>query len=165
MSQDTEQNKIIEDLYTEMYARLCIYAMNALNDRNLAEEAVQDTFRIACMKIDSLIDSPNRQGWLTNTLKNVIRNIRRSQLRLNRIVATALSINCPSPVQPERDVDLGLYCTSILGKEDFKLIKLVILENHTMLEASKEFGISVEACKKRVQRAKSKLKDAITKNL
>ena len=36
------------------------------------------------------------------------------------------------------------------------LVKIV-LQNYTMLEAAQELGISVEACKKRVQRAKKKL--------
>ena len=43
-----------------------------LRDHCLAEEAVQETFRIACAKADRLAESENRQGWLINTLKNVL---------------------------------------------------------------------------------------------
>ena len=57
-----------------------------------------------------------------------------------------------------------MYCTSVLGEEDFELLKRIAIENRTMLEASSELGISVETCKKRIQRAKKKLKDSITKN-
>ena len=45
------QEEIIAQLYREMYRKLVVYAENALND-SLAEEAVQDTFRIACSKYD-----------------------------------------------------------------------------------------------------------------
>ena len=46
MSLNQEEEKYIEQLYREMYTRLCFYAKNALGSRMLAEEAVQDTFRI-----------------------------------------------------------------------------------------------------------------------
>lgn len=55
MGLDKEKDDFIESLYKEMFTQLCVYAMNALNDHQLAEEAVQDTFRIACIKIDSII--------------------------------------------------------------------------------------------------------------
>lgn len=45
-----EQAQRIEQLYRELYLPLCIYANSALQSRPLAEEAVQDTFRIACTK-------------------------------------------------------------------------------------------------------------------
>ena len=54
-----------------------------------------------------------------------------------------------------------MYCTSVLGEEDFELLKRIAIENRTMLEASSELGISVETCKKRIQRAKKKLKKAL----
>ena len=74
MSNDAGINKTIEDLYADMYPKLFIYAKNSLGDFHLAEEAVQDTFRIACAKSAQLIESQNRPGWLTNTLhKNVCR--------------------------------------------------------------------------------------------
>ena len=69
-----------------------------------------------------------------------------------------------SPGISERDVNWEMYCTSVLGEEDFELLKRIAIENRTMIEASSELGISVETCKKRIQRAKKKLKDSITKN-
>ena len=52
MSLNQEEEEYIERLYREMYTRLCIYAMSALGSKALAEEVVQDTFRIACIKPD-----------------------------------------------------------------------------------------------------------------
>lgn len=46
MSLNQEEEKYIEQLYREMYTRLCFYAKN-VGSRTLAEEVVQDTFRIA----------------------------------------------------------------------------------------------------------------------
>ena len=42
--------------------------------------------------------------------------------------------------------------------EEFDLIRKVVLEKYSLLEAAEELGISIEACKKRLQRAKNKLK-------
>ena len=86
------QEEIIAQLYREMYRKLVVYAENALND-SLAEEAVQDTFRIACSKYDELMNSSNPQGWLMNTLKNVIRNIRKEQANLNKYFVMTMSLD------------------------------------------------------------------------
>jgi RNA polymerase sigma-70 factor (ECF subfamily) len=61
---ENNQDQFFEILYREMFNQLNIYAQNALRDRSLGEEAVQDTFRIACTKIDELMASSNPKGWL-----------------------------------------------------------------------------------------------------
>ena len=164
MSKGNESNKLIEQLYFEMYLKLFLYAQSALNDRFLAEEAVQETFRIACAKADQLMESENRPGWLINTLKYVIRNTIRNQTKLKGLLSASAAMAGASSGVSESDVDFEMYCTSVLGEEDYELLKRIAIENRTMLEASKELGISVEICKKRIQRAKKKLKDSITKN-
>lgn len=166
MTLDKETSRIIEELYIEMYDKLCIYAVNALGDRDLAEEAVQDTFRLACMKADELLKSSNRRGWLMNTLKNVIRNYKKSRARFARLLeALNLLGSRPTPRDGKSEVELEQLYVSVLGQEDFELLKYVMIENNTMRDAADKFGISVEACKKRIQRAKQKLRAAIEKNL
>lgn len=164
MSNNTENNRIIEDLYNDMYPILLRYATNSLGDPHLAEEAVQETFRIACAKSVQLMKSQNRQGWLTNALKYVIRNTRRSQTKFNSLFKIITTEAQMSSEKAEDNVDLAMYCTTVLGKEDFWLVKQIIIEKRTMLDASNEIGISVNACKKRIQRAKEKLKDAIVED-
>lgn len=164
MSNNAENNRMIEDLYIDMYPILLRYATNSLGGPHLAEEAVQETFRIACAKSVQLMESQNRQGWLTNTLKHVISNTRRSQTKFNSLFNIITTEAQMSPEKAEDNVVLAMYCTTILGKEDFWLVKQIIIEKKTMLEASNEIGISVNACKKRIQRAKEKLKDAIVED-
>ena len=149
MGNDTENNRIIEELYIDMYTMLLIYARNALGDIHLAEEAVQDTFRIACAKSEQLIESKNRQGWLTNTLKHVICNTRRSQERFSSLLKI---ITASAQMSSEACVD------------NVELIRHVVIEKRTMAEASRECEVSVENCKKRIQRAKKKLKAAIVED-
>jgi len=72
-------SKEIDRLYLQMYPMLFEYARSSLSSDALAEEAVQDTFIIACQKPEALCESPNPEGWLVNTLKNVLSNTKRSQ--------------------------------------------------------------------------------------
>ena len=164
MQLSSEQKALIEQLYYEMYPLLCTYAISALSNPQLAEEAVQDTFRIACMKIDSLLASQNAKGWLVNTLKYVIQNIRKSQAKLNNFMMSMLSDEELVTISSTSDVDFQLTYTDLVGAEDFELLKMLVLDQYKMLDASKKLGISVEACKKRVQRAKNKLRHIIKKD-
>lgn len=116
MGLDYEQERKIEKLYREMYSLLYIYAENALANKHLAEEAVQDTFRIACAKAEAVLGSPNPKGWLVNTLKYVILNIRRTQAKLNAIVVSALSVEDSRFRRKNRRLNLWLCIPDFLMK-------------------------------------------------
>ena len=45
-----------------------------------------------------------------------------------------------------------------------QLLINIVIRKYSMLEAAEELGISVEACKKRVQRAKKRLQKIIEKD-
>ena len=92
-SVDRVQERLLEELYREMYSVLLCYANAALKDKALAEEAVQDTFRIACAKVDDFSASVNPRGWLMLTLKNVLRNTHRELAALNQLFVSAVSID------------------------------------------------------------------------
>ncbi|WP_313343083.1 sigma-70 family RNA polymerase sigma factor [Sedimentibacter sp.] len=161
MGLDDKQKSFIEEMYMDMYYFLSTYAQSSLNDCALAEEAVQDTFRIACAKIDDFISSPNPKGWLLNTLKYVIKNMVRSRAYINNIIITSLDKNEITLAKNTDELNIDIIYSDIVDSEDYKLLKRIALDKYTMLEAAQELGISVEACKKRVQRAKKKLKKII----
>lgn len=154
MSLDKMQEAFIEQQYREMYLPLSVYAHSALGSRALAEEAVQDTFRIACARADTFLSSENPKGWLILTLKRVIHNMNRMRARLNCLLVESSQLDENSLGAAADEVDPGLLYAGLIGKEDYKLLKRIVLDQYSMLEAAEELGISVEACKKRVQRAK-----------
>jgi DNA-directed RNA polymerase specialized sigma24 family protein len=156
MGLDKKQTEYIEALYREMFPRLLTYAQCSLQDAELAEEAVQDAFRIACARPDAVISSENPPGWMMNTLKYVIRNLRRSRARLSALVADYMAFDEENFAAEPPD-DAGFQLEELLGSGDFKLLKRIVLQKYSMLEAARELGISVDACKKRVQRARKKL--------
>lgn len=164
MGLDDNQQWFIEKLYKEMYYSLSTYALSALNDRSLAEEAVQDTFRIACAKVDNFQASANPKGWLFNTLKYVIKNMIRSRAHLNNMIVSSFDFDENSYVKDLDTSNIDLLYSDIVDSPEYKLLKRIALDKYTMLEAAQELGISLEACKKRVKRAKKKLKSHLVEN-
>ena len=137
----SDQHKRIEVFYLEMYDQLFLYAQNALKNESLAEEAIQETFRIVCTKPEDFLSSPNPKGWIINTLKYTMQNMRRNRDRTNAL--------------------LKVTYENVAHSEEFRLIKEMAVEGKSHLEMAQSRGISVAACKKRVQRAKEFLRRKI----
>lgn len=144
----------VETLYRRMFHILYAYALRGMSDPSLAEEAVQDTFRVACEREDKLFASDNPEGWLMNVLKNVIRSTRRERARLAETVLEVLDENGGAA---DVELDLDTLYGDLSASEDFRLLKRIALDRCTILEAAEELGIPLETCKKRVQRARKRL--------
>ena len=152
-------------LYLEMYDMLLIYAERALDNQHaLAEEAVQDTFRICWMKMDEVVVSENPKGWLLETLKNVIRNIRRSQARYANLLLVLNKTFPAADPAAEDEIGLDLAYGDLKDNPDYQLLKEFVLEHRSIKELAREREITVDACKKRIQRAKERLKEYFRKN-
>ena len=155
-----ELNRDFESFIESVYRRdantFPSYANFILRDDELARDAVQEAFRIACCKPYEVMASKNPTGWLINTLKNVIRNVRKSQRILERRFTTYYFEEMDQDAQIDGNVDL-MY-SDLISEEEFRLLKMIVFEKYSVSEAAEELGIGVEACKKRIQRAKMKLR-------
>lgn len=145
----------METLYKEMYPALYAYALHVLQNPALAEEAIQDAFCIACAKRDQVLSNPKPQGWIMMTLKHVMQNMLRTQQKLRRMLS--LSDGEELPVEEPELLNVDLLFGNVSDSEDFRLLKRVALEQCTIPELAQDLGVSVEACKKRVQRARKRL--------
>lgn len=152
---DKKQTETIEQLYRKNYAALMRYAVSKLKSSELALDAVQETFEIACMKVESVLASPNPTGWLFLALKNVMRNMYAKQRRKEN---TFVSVENYDSLIGTQDVELELrdLYGGIVSLEELKLLQMVTVDGYTLKEAAAELQISTEACKKRFQRAKAK---------
>lgn len=158
-----KQRQYIEKLYSEMWKRLYTYAYSVLKSKECAEEAVQETARIACDKPDEVMSSENPQGWVMNTLKLHIRNERRKRKTMEKYIAAAEAEDINQFICYDDHFDL-MY-SDMISPEEFQLLKWVYVEKYTIIWASEKLGISVEACKKRVQRTSDKLREKVEKFL
>lgn len=158
---NAQQREQIERLYLEMYQMLMAYARSSLENEALAEEAVQETFRIACQKPEDLCGSLNPQGWLVIALKNTIRNIRSGQATAKRILERYV-VNQRNEFSISEDrIDLHILYENVADMEEFKLLSEMAIEGRSHKEMADARGITVVACKKRVQRAKEILQKKI----
>lgn len=156
-----EQRDAIEQLYRDMYESLLSYAWSALEHQCLAEEAIQETFRIACLKPEELLTSPNPRGWILITMKNTIRNIKRSRTNANKLLIAYMAAHSNEAAFSEDKISLEVTYENVAHLEEFKLIKEMAIDGKSHLELARSRSISVDACKKRVQRAKELLRRKI----
>lgn len=158
---NAEQSEFIEQLYLEMFNMLLSYARASLEEESLAEEAVQETFQIACRKPEQLLGSPNPKGWLVNTLKYTISNIKYSREAARQLLVTYLTMQTSKLAISENTISLEVMYGSLADTEEFKLLKEMAIDGRSYLELAVARGISVNACKKRVQRAREKLQEKL----
>lgn len=155
---DVEREAHFEALYLELYHKLLSYAARGLEGNlDLAEEAVQDTFRIFWAKYDQAASSPNVRGWIMQTLKGEILNIRRTRARMANLVAqlsAAPQVEAVARDEHGLDVEYG----DLREDPDYQLLKEFALEQRTVKELAQSRGITIAACKKRLERARKRLK-------
>lgn len=146
----------LEKLYLENYSDMASFAARFFQNRDLAQDMVQETFLVAQVKIDQLRQSPSPRGWLFNTLKNVIGNTYKQQKRLRDMVPLEDCNAAEDFALPVEDQFGGL-----ISQEELQILIWVYCEGWPYQEVARRLGISLDACKKRIQRARRRLKSAL----
>ena len=154
-------SKQIEMLYLEMFDKLMAYACSSLDSTALAEEAVQETFRVACQKPDQLCSSSNPRGWLLRTLKHTTQNIQNSRTAARNMIEKYLTTRVEEFSFLEDQVDLRVVYENVADTEEFKLLFEMAIEGRSHEEMAKSRNITISACRKRLQRAKETLQRRI----
>ena len=157
-----EQSLFLSEKYCEKRKLLLEYADSSLHNYALSEEAVQQTFEIACRKIDDFSNSPNPDGWLTKTLSFVIRNIERRQRSEQRVIAGTCDYRVDLKAAPKQHVSLQATYGPIVDTPQFRLLYETEVLGCTLAEAAKNLGISESACKKRAERARAFLQKKLS---
>lgn len=152
----SEQNQWIAELYRQMYEGLFRYANNHLQDTLQAEEAIQETFRIACDKPQQLKESPNPEGWVMNTLKGVVQNQLRKNKKQNHLFVQMAEADLMQESAPDQ-MPLDVLYGDMSDSQEFQLL-VAVSEGETVKEIAQRMGISEDSCKKRVQRSRRYLK-------
>lgn len=162
MKLDSQMLDYIESLYRKEALLLFRYSKVLFDNPSIAEETVQETFIIACLNYKKLIASPNPEGWIMNTHKNVCRNFKKTT---NRYLNQMISLDgIPLSSQYTEDVYDDDALASFVTTEDFIILKKIILDGYSHKDLAEELGISIDACKKRFQRAKQRFKKNFNDN-
>lgn len=158
-----EQDAFVTAKYHEKRKFLLEYAVSNLKDHALAEEAVQQTFEIACRKIEDFRSSPNPDGWLTKTLGLVIRNMESRKRTESRVMVVADDYRPDLVAAPEIPMSLRTNYGSLVDTPQFHLIYETEVLGFTLVEMAHKLGISEAACKKRAERARKYLRKNLKK--
>lgn len=164
-----EHDKLIEALHRKYFQQFTLYAIAVLHNEALAQDVVQDTFKKAVDEIDKPMTHPNPRGWLFAVLKNKLRDVQRAQGRYIRRFFALDGVPPDAAAAPGRPVEEAVLTDGSLAmaqirqalrEEEFRLLCRLALDNVGYLEAAKEFGISVYAARKRMERIRKKLYEA-----
>lgn len=159
-----EEQEFFRGLYQDHYKALFICAYQLGIGKEAAEDYVQDAFTMAIRHIEDIKKSSNPRGYLKQGLKNVIGY----QLRTLRY-----AVNLQKKLQEDYDHSQDGQYTDELRPEtlysgttsdaELNLLIRFYLDGWSQKELAEEMGISENACKKRIRRAKINLQRALEK--
>ncbi len=165
----------LERLYTLYMEELYNFACNEFHyDKNKADEAIQEMFLIACIKVDTLYQSQCPKEWLKGVLKNVIK---REKFRLyigktedgEYKFCKEIDIDTVSEekllVEEIEFYDNYLFeeLKIILSKREIKFVKERYLNDKTYKDVAKILQIKESACTSFGNRIHKKVKKFLKK--
>ncbi len=149
-------------LYERYHSSMVALAYSMLADRDLAEDAAQDVFAIACRNIGSLKSKDKFAAWLAG----ICRNVSRQMLRANKGKPVAVGDN---PAAQKRDdmedrrEAIRKAVWSLRGPER-ELIVMRYFDGFSQGQISEVLDISSQAVNGRLVRAKRKIAEYLKRN-
>lgn len=152
-----EQNTFFTEFYRQHFSSMVAYAYRFIGNWHEAQSLVQSSFEIALLRINRFCSSENPIGWLKKVIRYTAANARRAQQR--RPPSVPLD-DLQIPVYDPHEVDDTLLnrCREILTPKEYALFEATVLAGEPATKVHKSFGLSYEACKKRVTRILAKLR-------
>ena len=152
-----EQRAFLNQIYIEMYSTIYRYAIANVLNEHLAQEIAQIVFTKACNDPESIMASPRPKGWLVKALRNTLQEYYRERDHAVELTERSARV---SPIV-HRDDYFDVEYSDLLDPDEMKLLRLVDIEGCSTRDAAKVFGIAEATCRKRLQRAREKLREKI----
>lgn len=150
-----QQQIMIYELYEQNHAKLYAYARARTKSESDAEDAVQETFCIACTRIEIVQESPNQAGWLMNVMKNVLHKLWNLHSREQVAAELELSI-LAEDIHAMSQLRMAEFA-AMLTDSDFQLLSGIAHGRTSSEDMALLLGVRAAACRKRWQRLRSKL--------
>ena len=157
---------LIEQVFREEWARVLASLVGFLGDFDLAEEAAQEAFAIAAERWREAGIPANPRAWLISTARNrAIDRIRRGRrfAEKARLLEERSVVECNTDegaIPDERLELLFTCCHPALALEAQVALTLRALGGLTTEEIARAFIVAPETMKRRLSRAKAKIKAA-----
>ena len=149
-------------LYKRYHSPMVALAYSMLADRDLAEDAAQEVFAVACRDIASLKSKERFAAWLAG----ICRNVSRQMLRANKIKPVALNDDYAARGDDDsldrREVIRRAVWS--LREAERELIVLRYFDGVSQARISEVLGLSAQAVNGRLVRAKRKIAKYLKRN-
>jgi RNA polymerase sigma-70 factor (ECF subfamily) len=153
------------DSFTELcrryYPAMVAIAHSVLGDRNLAEDAAQQTFAKAVRKMPQLRNRSKFAGWLAAICRNVALDLARS----TKTLRTADDLSMVAAESRDNGItDIVKEAINRLSAPAREVIFLRYYDGMTYEQISAVLGISEQAINGRLRRAKKKMENYLRRN-
>ncbi len=150
----------VEAVWNTFNTRLERFIYNRVDDRQLAEDLLQDVYLKIHTHIDTLRDDNRLQSWVYQIARNVVYDYYRSRKNLDEITDT---ITAQDFVETTDDITARLAesiraMMEYLPEEYREALILTDYEGLTQKQLAERLGISLSGAKSRVQRGRKLLR-------
>ena len=158
-----QEQLFIQELYNSHFKALLNRTRRLGFVDEIAEDYVQETFLIAIKRIDDVKTCRNPRAYLTKILKNVIGYNLRQMHYASRMLKKIQDQGADSPFTGTHieEVDAETLYRGAVSTEELRLLVQFYQEGKTSKELAEESGIGIEACKKRILRAREHLRHVL----
>ena len=149
------------ELCRRYYPAMVAIAHSLLSDRHMAEDAAQETFAKAAVKLPQLRQTNKFAGWLAMICRNQAKDMARRQdsFRTNNELSKTAAKS-----QRDDSVDVVRQALKMLSTPTRELVYLRYYDGLSYEQISKVLGISEQAINGRLRRAKRKMADYLRRN-
>lgn len=158
---ETAQKGCIESfgaLYEHYYSSIAALAFSVLGDRQLAEDAAQEVFAIACKDIADLKSKEKFASWLAGICRNTAKQMLRIQ---SKKIVSEIRDNSPDANNHGETIKEALRQ---LRPAERELIILRYYDNLPYERIASVLGISTQAVHGRLTRSKRKIAKYLKRN-
>ena len=148
-------------LYERYHSAMVALAYSVLGDKDLADDAAQETFAIACQKLGTLRQRDKFAAWLASICRNVARSILRSKSKTEAVNFQERTEN--ENIEEDRR-DLIREAVWKLRPADRELIVMRYYDGFSQSQISNVLDISPSAVNGRLVRAKRKIARYLKRN-
>lgn len=169
MALPSKQHAFIEDCYELYEQKMFRVALAILHDEKLAEDAVQDAFLqlIRHKVFFRKADSDDCKRYILATIKNTSINIYNKRKSENRIVSFTENLEAvcgDQAVEAEYKNDTGAECTPLMNslpEKYYDVVECLVVRDYSVQETADRLGITEANVRKRYERAKKMMRQAI----
>ena len=149
--------EFIAELFQQYYKKLMVFVSKNPMFYTMAEDIVQDTFFEAVRNCEKLMKHENPGGWLMETAKFKMRNLRRKMNARSFYETGEVELELESLENQYGIVEINMILDSALNIHEKTLFHMFYLEGYSVRELSEMEGITEVNFRVRMLRIRAKV--------